>query len=172
MGFVYSVYSRNLYDWIIIVISKDLTPVFAPRQQHFMNWRPMCTVTLGASAWSGGIMGKIGHLWSITGWYFTNWVDHRLIGSRNIHAMVLRFAIFYLLSDFTVIIAAPSPGKYRLWFYFSMISVKLSLTHWGRDKMDAIWQTTFSSAFSWLKMFEFRLKFHWSLFLRVQLTIS
>ena len=37
------------------------------------------------------------------------------------------------------------------------------LTHWGRDKMDAI---------SWMKMFEYRLKFHWSLFLRVHLTIS
>ena len=45
------------------------------------------------------------------------------------------------------------------------------LTHWGRDKMDAISQTTFWSAFSWMKMFELRLKFHWSLFLRVQLTI-
>ena len=37
--------------------------------------------------------------------------------------------------------------------------------------MDAISQTTFWSAFSWMKMFEFRLKFHWILFLRVQLTI-
>ena len=45
------------------------------------------------------------------------------------------------------------------------------LTHWGRDKMDAISQTTFWSAFSWMKMFEFRLKFHGSLFLRVQMTI-
>ena len=45
-----------------------------------------------------------------------------------------------------------------------------ALTHLGRDKMDAISQT-FSSAFSWMKMFEFGLKFHWSLFLRVQLTI-
>ena len=45
------------------------------------------------------------------------------------------------------------------------------LTHWGRDKMDAISQTTFSSAFSWIKMFEFRQKFHWSLFLRVKLTM-
>ena len=45
------------------------------------------------------------------------------------------------------------------------------LLNWGRDKMDAISQTTFSSAFSWMKMFEFRLKFHRSLFLRVQLTI-
>ena len=45
------------------------------------------------------------------------------------------------------------------------------LTHWGRDKMDTLSQTTFSSAFCWMKMFEFRIKFHWSLFPRVQLTI-
>ena len=45
------------------------------------------------------------------------------------------------------------------------------LTHWGRDKMDAISQATFSNAFSWMKLYEFQLKFHWSLFLRVQLTI-
>ena len=45
------------------------------------------------------------------------------------------------------------------------------LTHWGRDKMNAISQTTFSNAFSWMKSFEFRLNFHWSLFLRVQSTI-
>ena len=45
------------------------------------------------------------------------------------------------------------------------------LTHWGRDEVDAISQTTYSNAFSWKKMSEFRLKFHWSLFLRVQLTI-
>ena len=45
------------------------------------------------------------------------------------------------------------------------------LTHWGRDKIDAISQTTFWSAFPWIKMFEFRLKFHWNLIVRVQLTI-
>ena len=45
------------------------------------------------------------------------------------------------------------------------------LTHCGRDKMAAIFQTTFSIAFSWMKKFEFWLRFHWSLFPRVQLTI-
>ena len=45
------------------------------------------------------------------------------------------------------------------------------LTHWGRDKMDAISQTTISNRFSWVKIYEFRLKFHWSLFVRIQLTI-
>ena len=31
----------------------------------------------------------------------------------------------------------------------------LTLTHWGRDKMAAISQTTFSNAFSWIKTYEF-----------------
>ena len=45
------------------------------------------------------------------------------------------------------------------------------LTHWGWDKMAAIFQTTFSNAFSWMNIYQFRLKLHWSLFPRVQLTI-
>ena len=32
-------------------------------------------------------------------------------------------------------------------------------------------KTTLANAFLWMKMLEFRLKFHWSLFIRVQLTI-
>ena len=45
------------------------------------------------------------------------------------------------------------------------------LTHWSWDKMAAIFQTTFSDTFSWMKMYEFCLRFHWSLLLGVQLTI-
>ena len=37
--------------------------------------------------------------------------------------------------------------------------------------MDAISQTPFSGAFYWMNMYELWLKIHWSLFLRVQLTI-
>ena len=47
----------------------------------------------------------------------------------------------------------------------------LSLTHRGRDKMAALSQTTLASAFSWMKMFEFWFRFHWSLLPRVELTI-
>ena len=37
--------------------------------------------------------------------------------------------------------------------------------YWSRvrNKMAAIFQTTFSVAFSWMKMFKFQLRFHWSL---------
>ena len=41
----------------------------------------------------------------------------------------------------------------------------------GRHFPDDIFQTTFSNGFSWMKMCEFRLTFHWSLFLGFQLTI-
>ena len=41
----------------------------------------------------------------------------------------------------------------------------LNFTHWGQDKK------TFSNEFSWMKMYEFCLRFHWSLFLRFELTI-
>ena len=51
------------------------------------------------------------------------------------------------------------------------MAVLRDLTHWDRDKITTIFQTTFSNVFSWIKMYEFRLRFHWSLFLRVQSTI-
>ena len=57
------------------------------------------------------------------------------------------------------------------WQQTSLFQSWFWLTHWGRDKMAAIFQTTFSNGFSWMKMFEYPLKFHWSLLLRVKLTI-
>ena len=53
----------------------------------------------------------------------------------------------------------------------TIASAAFVLTHWGRDKMAAIFQTTFSNAFSWMRMYRFRIRFHWSLFPRDQLTI-
>ena len=46
-----------------------------------------------------------------------------------------------------------------------------ALRHWGWDKMAAIMQTTFSNLFSWMKMYEFCLRFQWNLFPRSELTI-
>ena len=57
------------------------------------------------------------------------------------------------------------------WMIDSIISWYVSITYWGWDKMAVTSQTTFSNAFSWMKLYEFLLKFHWSLFLRVQITI-
>ena len=59
--------------------------------------------------------------------------------------------------------------EYLCWQFSATVT---ELTLWGRGKMATISQTTFSNASSWMKMFEFRLRFHWSLFLGVQTTIS
>ena len=57
-------------------------------------------------------------------------------------------------------------------FYVSIGSLTTyRKAHWVRVTMTAIFQTTFSNAFSQMKIYEIRLKFHWSLFLVVQLTI-
>ena len=46
-------------------------------------------------------------------------------------------------------------------FYWDIVPANIPylclLTHWGRDKKTAISHTTFSNAFSWMKMYEFRL---------------
>ena len=87
------------------------------------------------------------------------------------------------------IIVSRAMGSYlKLWLQ-NIIYVKLScpemfvykiessaqqlhhLINWDRDNMAAIFQRTFSNTFPWLKMRKFRLRFLWSFFLRVQLTI-
>ena len=76
---------------------------------------------------------------------------------------------FAILITSTMLICDSSWQK--LIYYQLVVDLRSAmLTHWGRDKMAAIFQTTFSNAFSWMKMHEFRLRFHWSLFPRVQLT--
>ena len=67
-----------------------------------------------------------------------------------------------------------SEVEFRFWgglaILFCPASCRLvHLTHWGRDKMATILQKTFSNAFPWMRMDEFRLKFHWNLFPMAQL---
>ena len=53
---------------------------------------------------------------------------------------------------------------------FAVVLYHQHLTHWGRDKMAVILQTS-SNVFSWMKMCKLRLRFHWGLLSRVQITI-
>ena len=67
----------------------------------------------------------------------------------------------------------PSPSLWRHCNGKSMfVSAIRIVTHCNRDKMATISQTTFSTAFSSMKLFVFWLKFDRSLFLSVQLTIN
>ena len=80
--------------------------------------------------------------------------------------LTIWYTILYTLTRYLM-------GSVVTWASWRLKSpaTRLWLTHWGRDKMDVISQTTLSNAFSWMTMVEFRLRFHWSLFIRVQLTI-
>ena len=104
-----------------------------------------------------------------------------LLFSPKISALLLMRNIYHSFSSSTtawhfgvwifdvlsMVYGSPSTmAIYRCWFTGYIIS---SLTHWGRDKLDAISQSAFFNSFSW-KMFEFRIKFYWSLLLRAQLT--
>ena len=68
-------------------------------------------------------------------------------------------------------VTAQSNAKHYGGFKSTCVDGHTTLTHWDRDSMTAFSQTTFSHAFSWMKKYEFQLTFHWSLFLRVKLTI-
>ena len=45
------------------------------------------------------------------------------------------------------------------------------LNHWGRNKMAAKFHATFSNVFCWMKIYKFRIRFHWKFFPMVQSTI-
>ena len=83
--------------------------------------------------------------------------------SVSAHLKLCRCIYYGAYQDWLIFIFFVEP---QLWSTSTPPSSDFPLTHWGRDKMAAI-----SHAFSWMKMFEFQLKFHWSLFLRFQLTI-
>ena len=60
-------------------------------------------------------------------------------------------------------------------FIYDLIHIIVTgniLTHFPMDKMDAISQTIFSDEFSLMKRFVLWSKFHWSLFVRAQMTIT
>ena len=50
---------------------------------------------------------------------------------------------------------------------FPVLTHHTLLTHLTLDKMATISQRTCSNAFSWMKIFEFQVKFHWNIFLWV-----
>ena len=54
---------------------------------------------------------------------------------------------------------------------FTHLLLGIWMPLWGQDKMATIFQTTYSNAFSWMKIYEFWFKCHWSLLPRVQLII-
>ena len=134
-------------------------------------WIKMLIMTVGNTNW-----------WPVTGCFIWPYFPSGpFLGcpEQTITVMVSTFMIllYVLKYGFPASLCQHQRGTYircNCCWYNSInecIKKRNGLTHWGRDQMDAIRQTTFSRALSWRKMFEFWLKYHWSLFLRVQWTI-
>ena len=134
--------------------------------------------TGNACYWNREQNMKIVSKWVDTSWY-TEWITADVIlnltvrfldyleQNRSISRLMMPWLATTLNRDM-------KPDAYKYLFPTEVITWQLwaLLTHWGRDKMDAISQTTLSNTFFWMEMLWFRLKFHWSLILRVQLIIS
>ena len=100
----------------------------------------------------------------------------------------VQYVIFYQAlhwhSRYQTLISQKTPHSSPSWLNYVVFIVRIwektdqiyqhsiALTHWGWDKMDTISQMAFSNACSWMKTHKFRLRFHWSLFLRFELIIS
>ena len=84
------------------------------------------------------------------------WLGYEVLGSLNTKVFLSIFCSVNL--------------KWGWWDRSQEYVQYYTLTHWGRDKMDAM-SPTFWNAFSWMTMYKFRLRFHWSLFRRVQIKI-
>ena len=102
---------------------------------------------------------------------FPTKVDNLLIGPscfpRNLY-FVLKSLPNYLLWSVAMVHAvyinalAPENCGYSINTY----------AYCGLDEMAAVFQTTYSNTFSWMKMYKFRIRFHLDLFSRVQLKKS
>ena len=82
------------------------------------------------------------------------------------HSLNVLVHIIYLKDQEAPVKRACHPGGH----YGDYCAGVLSLTHLSLNKM--VSQTAFWNAFSWLKSFVIWFEFHWSLLLKVQLTIS
>ena len=83
-----------------------------------------------------------------------------------------RIWYIFLSSNISELSEAWLPINYHVHIWqLSCSDICQTFKYWGRDKIDAIFQTTCLNAFSWMKLYKFQWKFHWGLFLKVQLTI-
>ena len=74
-----------------------------------------------------------------------------LLNLRSWKWMTVHLAIFFIWKHLHILL---------MWWTLQ------HLTHWVRNKMGVIFQTTFWNVFSWMKIYQFQLRCHWGLFLR------
>ena len=111
-------------------------------------------------------------IWSLSGLKLALPTDNRIIRALN-YFNWMKFVIilcYYLLRK-RFCIMTWVPALTRRYGLRVLCMHKLELTHWGREIMTAIFQTTFWNAHSWMKVYEIRFRFHWNLLLTFEFKI-
>ena len=111
--------------------------------------------------WRGALMFSFICVW------INDWVNNGEAGDLRRYRIHYDVTVMFLCDSYwTSMMISQHAWRHQTtwtWLYHHLASLGHSeLTHWGRDKMAAIFQTTFSNAFYWMKLFKFRLRFHWS----------
>ena len=108
------------------------------------------------------------HMIDLNMWYYQISVAIAWVGiQRDLYGILI-------ISYYKAIQTSHATGHSQYNGSISAQNRSSSFSHYFKlplDKMAAVLQTIFSDAFLWMRNFLFWLKFHWSLFLRVQLTI-
>ena len=112
-----------------------------------IHWSPMKSLHKGQ--WRGALMFSL-----ICAW-INGWVNNRESGDLR------RYCSHY--DVIIMIINRPAKLQSRC-TYWSLAVAPYSLNGLSnvlKDKMAVFWKTIFSIAFAWMKVIEFRFKFHW-----------
>ena len=146
-------YNMNLLPFSSFVYSVNI-------QDNLIQFLPVCITRMLIT------------LVAMVAMLITWWILANITGTYQWNFM-RAFSVLLALCSVKKQVGSCGTISVQLWYlcYVLKWSVTL-LTHLCLDKIAAISPTIFPDAFSWMKNFVFWLKFDWSLFLRVQLTIT
>ena len=123
---------------------------------HLVKFEPALVIKIFfISLWADCIL----KYWKQSTWWFTL---YNFIGNKSTKRSHWGLSWFHLIQNISTCQFVIEISVLVMNWLCLRAGVVSLLTHWGWDNMDAISQTTFSNAFSSMKMFEFRCQFHWS----------
>ena len=175
---------NTVYEISVLIISLTHHHPHPPSAAYMRRWTRSALVQIMACRLFGA---NLNQCWVIDNWVLRNKLQWNC--NKNTKPFIHENAFENIVGEMVAILSRgrwvnknilhDCTSVFHTGFYLILAShlhltlynVSVSLTHWDRDKIEAISQTTFSSASSCMKIFDFWFKFHWSLFLRVWLKI-
>ena len=132
---------------------------------HLPKWQPSC-LSLNELRWSGIEPTRWGFWWQMAGISVSDFCLMRCDKVHLLDLWVRRHTLLLILANIKEGVYCTSAGELR-----TQLLIDYGFNTLRLRQIVAILQMTISNAFSWLKMYEFWLRFQWSLFLKFELII-